>query len=170
MCYSTNSAPYVCNQKTACANAYGFFIQSPRKSMVTEFGLFCEREHVVLYGKAVFLLCGSVGSITLLVLANFVGRLPVMYICCMCMAVGATMSYFAGSAALMFAGLSFCSVAMTALIAMMNIYMNEVIGEISRVDPTQRSVWHNVSVLRAWCDFLHCHQYMGGRVPRPVPL
>lgn len=164
MCIVDLDSPYACSAKSACSNPMGYYIVSARKSIITEYSLYCEKEYLLLYGKALFLVAGSIGSIILIVLTNTVGRLPILYASGTCLIIGTTISYFAKNYKTMFVGLSFCSISMTSFIPLMNIYMNETIGKFMRLVSQKHQLWYYVHLLRFGCSVLYDHKYLGNRL------
>ena len=135
-CYNQQGLLYSCSKTEACNNFYGFAVSYDRKSIVSEFQLYCNREALLNTGRSAFVLSGSIGAVVLIFLTGIIGRLFVIYISFVLFTTGAFISYFTTSLFFMFAGMSFAIAGFSASAAALNIYINETIGGLIRFKST----------------------------------
>lgn len=60
LCFDANQQSYECSEQAACSNPYGFNIDSPIRSLVTEFNLYCDRSSLKEKTQGFFIVIAGV--------------------------------------------------------------------------------------------------------------
>lgn len=66
---------------TTCSSEYIFEIENGEQSVITEWSLVCEKEYLAFLGTAIYFLGVLMGAWIAGIMADRIGRLPVLAIC-----------------------------------------------------------------------------------------
>lgn len=133
-CRSDDDTSYLCKQKEACKNPFGYEVNVIRTSIISDYELYCDNISILENGQALYYFIGAFASTALLFFADLFGRLPALYIMCSGFVFGSFISYYSFSLSLIFIGLGISQTCVLASLGITSVYINEIIGKIIRFE------------------------------------
>ena len=112
----------------ACASPYGFDVESPIVSLVTENRLYCGRKSLLEASEATFVISGGFIAFLFGVLSDKVGRKKVFIISYFLTIMGTLISVLSSSLGIIVLGNVASWSGMDTFFSMVYIYCNEIIG------------------------------------------
>lgn len=126
-CYNADGMPDVCTETLACDNPFGYYTVSDRTSLVTTFGLYCDKKSYDEYAKTfIFVLSGSL-IVLVCYFSDVYGRRLIHLIMIICIICGSAMA-LTPSYWLIVLGTSINFLSLEAFLTFSNLYCNETVG------------------------------------------
>lgn len=133
MCNFGDETFVSCSKDQACANVLGFKTVVQRTSIVSEFGLYCDKADILINGQALYFLLSAFAASAALMVSDVLGRLPGLYIMCSGFVLGSFISYISPSFFGIMFGLGVSQTFVLMSLGLTSVYINEIIGKLIRL-------------------------------------
>lgn len=127
-CLNSDQSKYLCSENLACKNPYGYLVESPINSLVTEFKLYCDRHNVLRESEGIFVFLGGFIAFVFGVLSDVIGRRRVFLFAWLFSVVGTFVAIVSSSLTFVVIGNVFSWAGMDMFFSMVFVYTNEIIG------------------------------------------
>ena len=127
-CFNSDQSKYLCIEDIACKNPYGYIVESPINSLVTEFKLYCDRNNYLRESEGIFVFLGGFIAFIFGVLSDVIGRRRVFIFAWIFSVVGIFVAILSNSLTFIVIGNVFSWAGMDMFFSMVFVYSNEIIG------------------------------------------
>ena len=121
-----------CTESQACANEFCYKVEHPKHSLVSEFGIYCDKTGMEVHAKSFIFFFAGVVVMIFSFLCDAIGRTAVFYVSWIICLAGCLLSYVASDFKSIVVGLALSISGIDLFYSILFIYSNETIGSALR--------------------------------------
>ena len=121
-----------CSETQACSNEFGFRVEHPKISLVSEFEIYCGNKGMETHSKSFIFFFAGIIVMVFSFLCDVIGRTAIFYISWVICLAGCLLSYVASDLKSIVVGMGLSLAGIDLFYSILFIYSNEVIGSSLR--------------------------------------
>ena len=128
LCYNKNNLLENCEYNEACEKK-NFELFLEKKSLVTKFGLFCEKEYIVALIESLTFFCAAIFSLTFSVISDYMGRRKILILSSFIFLFGNFICFYVESLEFIIFGFILAFSGQDMIASVFYVYFSETMGK-----------------------------------------